>query len=150
MTALPASIPRAMIAQLDRVNTRKAHSLGDERSEPRREADLLDEIACLQDELARRDKRIAELELLLESLQGDQAVAVDQVRGAFFINGRPAATIKDVADSKGFSVTKVWRYVSEGWWQGERSVPGKHPMIVYLDQELVSRPPRRKKKGYSK
>lgn len=142
MTALAPSIPRAMIAQLDRVNTRKAHSLG--------EADLLDEIACLQDELARRDKRIAELELLLESLQGDQAVAVDQVRGAFFINGRPAATIKDVADSKGFSVTKVWRYVSEGWWQGERNVPGKHPMIVYLDQELVSRPPRRKKKGYSK
>lgn len=143
MTVLPATVTRAMAIQVERVKgARQAHTLG--------EADLLDQLAEADATIARQQARINELELLVESLQGDRTAGVDQVRGAFSVNGRPAATVKDVAIAKGFSVTKVWRYVTEGWWQGEANLPGKRPMIVYLDQELVSRPSRRKKKGKKK
>lgn len=137
MTALPAPVTRAMSIQLDRVNTRKAHSLG--------EADLLDEIACLQDELARKDRRIAELERLLAAYDVTEAAHPGPSYGQ-----RPTITAHEAAQRAGVSLATVTRYVASGFWEGIPPRRGHNRLLVYSDQPLTSKATRRRKKGYSK
>lgn len=140
MTALPSPVTRAMAMQLDRVNSaRKPHSLG--------EADLLDQLAERDAEIARLQKRLGEMELLLAAYE--VTTGVEPPRGPSY-GQRPTITAVEAAQRAGVSLASVTRYVQSGHWEGIPPRRGHNRLLVYSDQPLTSKATRKRKKGYSK
>lgn len=131
-------VGRAMAIQIDRVNSaRKAHSL--------RESDLLDDVARLEAELARKDQRIKELELLLAAYDVTGSTGETQ-RGPSY-GQRPTITAVEAAQRAGVSLATVTRYVQSGYWEGIPPRRGHNRLLVYSDQPLTSKATRRRNQG---
>lgn len=127
---LPASVTRAMSAQLDRVNTKAAA-----------EADVAAWLRAIDPDrvIEALKSRNAALERQLARLQAQLDA---QLPGGHTLGQRPVITAVNAARQTRLSLATVNRYLHSGFWQGEQGDDGR--WFVFADQPLL---PKERRKG---
>ena len=108
---------RALVAQMDRVNGARS------------DANLAMQLTEARERIAKLERRINELELLLCSYE-DSAPAVPQPARGLWHHGERVITAAEAAQLAGVSLSTVSRYCASGFWRAHRDASNRWLIVA--------------------